>query len=96
MATLFAIPKKLTDEGLVRYGFHGISYEYIASVINQHIGNIGNNRVIVAHLGSGSSMCAMLQHKSVATSMGLTTLDGLMMGSRCGSIDPCCLNFAHN
>lgn len=88
LATLFAIPRKLTDEGLVRYGFHGISYEYIASVINQHIGDIGNQRVIVAHLGSGASMCAMHQHKSVATSMGLTALDGLMMGARCGSIDP--------
>ena len=88
LATLFAIPRKLTDEGLVRYGFHGISYEYIASVINQHIGDIGNKRVIVAHLGSGASMCAMHQHKSVATSMGLTALDGLMMGARCGSIDP--------
>ena len=88
LATLFAIPKKLTNEGLVRYGFHGISYEYIASVINQHIGEKGNKRVIVAHLGNGASMCAMHQHKSVATSMGLTALDGLMMGSRCGAIDP--------
>ncbi|WP_131764408.1 acetate/propionate family kinase [Legionella drozanskii] len=88
LATLFAIPRKLTDEGLVRYGFHGISYEYIASVITQHIGDIGNKRVIVAHLGSGASMCAMHQRKSVATSMGLTALDGLMMGTRSGSIDP--------
>jgi acetate kinase len=88
LATLFAIPKSLTDEGVVRYGFHGISYEYIASVINQHIGDIGNKRVIVAHLGNGASMCAMQQRKSVATSMGLTALDGLMMGTRCGRIDP--------
>lgn len=88
LATLFAIPKALTDEGLIRYGFHGISYEYIASVMNQQLGDVGNKRVIVAHLGSGASMCAMFQHKSVATSMGLTALDGLMMGSRCGSIDP--------
>lgn len=88
LARLFAIPRQLSDEGLVRYGFHGISYEYIASVVNQHIGDVGNKRVIVAHLGSGSSMCAMFQHKSVATSMGLTALDGLMMGSRCGTIDP--------
>lgn len=88
LATLFAIPRKLTAEGLVRYGFHGISYEYIASALNQHIGDIGNKRVIVAHLGSGASMCAMYQHKSVATSMGLTALDGLMMGTRCGTIDP--------
>lgn len=88
LATLFAIPRKLTEAGVVRYGFHGISYEYIASVINQHIGDIGNKRVIVAHLGNGASMCAMHQHKSIATSMGLTALDGLMMGARCGSIDP--------
>ena len=88
LATLFAIPRNLTDEGLVRYGFHGISYEYIASVITQHIGDIGNKRVIVAHLGNGASMCAMHERKSVATSMGLTALDGLMMGARSGSIDP--------
>lgn len=88
VATLFALPKKLTEEGIVRYGFHGISYEYIASVLSQHIGDVGNKRVIVAHLGNGASMCAMFQCKSVATSMGLTALDGLMMGSRCGQIDP--------
>jgi acetate kinase len=88
LATLFAIPKALTDEGVIRYGFHGISYEYIASVITQHIGDIGSKRVIVAHLGNGSSMCAMYQCKSVATSMGFTALDGLMMGARCGRIDP--------
>jgi acetate kinase len=88
LATLFAIPKALTDEGIIRYGFHGISYEYIASVITQHIGDIGNKRVIVAHLGNGASMCAMYQRKSVATTMGLTALDGLMMGTRCGGIDP--------
>jgi len=88
LATLFAIPIALTDEGLVRYGFHGISYEYIASVITKHIGAVGNKRVIVAHLGNGASMCAMQKRKSVATSMGLTPLDGLMMGTRCGRIDP--------
>lgn len=88
LATLFAIPKQLTDEGVHRYGFHGISYEYISSIMNQYIGDIGNKRVIVAHLGSGASLCAMHQHKSVATSMGMTALDGLMMASRCGTIDP--------
>ena len=88
MATLFAIPRTLTEEGIMRYGFHGISYEYIASVITQHIGETGNKRVIAAHLGNGASMCAMYQRKSVATSMGFTALDGLMMGSRCGRIDP--------
>ncbi len=88
LATLFAIPRKLTNEGVLRYGFHGISYEYIASVITQHLGEVGNNRVIVAHLGNGASMCAIYQRKSVATSMGFTALDGLMMGTRCGRIDP--------
>ena len=88
LATLFALPKKLSEEGIVRYGFHGISYEYIASVMTKHIGDVGNKRVIVAHLGNGASMCAMLQGKSVTTSMGLTALDGLMMGTRCGQIDP--------
>lgn len=88
LATLFAIPRALTDEGLVRYGFHGISYEYIAASLTKHIGAIGNKRVIVAHLGNGASMCAMQQRKSVATSMGLTALDGLIMGTRCGRIDP--------
>lgn len=88
MATLFAIPRELTEKGIRRFGFHGISYEYIASVITQHIGEIGNKRVIAAHLGNGASMCAMYQRKSVATSMGFTALDGLMMGTRCGRIDP--------
>jgi acetate kinase len=88
LSTLFAIPRYLTDTGVVRYGFHGISYEYIASVIIQKIGEIGNQRVIVAHLGNGASLCALYQRKSVATSMGLTALDGLMMGSRCGTLDP--------
>lgn len=88
LATLFAIPEALSKDGIIRYGFHGISYEYIASIITQQIGEIGNQRVIMAHLGNGSSMCAMHQGKSVATSMGFTALDGLVMGSRCGRIDP--------
>ena len=88
LAMLFALPKALTNEGVIRYGFHGISYEYISSIITQHIGELGNQRVIMAHLGNGSSMCAMYQRKSVATSMGFTALDGLMMGTRCGRIDP--------
>ncbi|PIZ04234.1 MAG: acetate kinase [Gammaproteobacteria bacterium CG_4_10_14_0_8_um_filter_38_16] len=88
LAKAFAIPKKLTDEGVIRYGFHGISYEYIASVMTKKIGQCANNRVIVAHLGNGASMCAIHHGKSVATTMGLTVLDGLMMGTRCGSIDP--------
>ncbi|VEH31111.1 Acetate kinase (Acetokinase) [Legionella sainthelensi] len=88
VATLFALPRSLSDEGIIRYGFHGLSYEYIASVITDYIGEIGNKRVMMAHLGNGASMCAMYQRKSVATSMGFTALDGLMMGTRCGRIDP--------
>lgn len=88
LATLFAIPRQLTEEGIIRYGFHGISYEYIASVLPEHLKDKADGKIIVAHLGQGASMCAMNQRKSVATSMGFTALDGLMMGSRCGAIDP--------
>lgn len=88
LATLFAIPASLTDEGIIRYGFHGISYEYIASVMSKYIDDLEHKRLIVAHLGNGASMCAMYQAKSIATTMGLTALDGLMMGTRCGQIDP--------
>ena len=88
LATLFAIPRYLTEEGIVRFGFHGLSYEYIASVLHEYLGKNCQDKVIVAHLGNGASMCAMHFQESVATSMGLTALDGLMMGTRCGSIDP--------
>ena len=88
LATIFAIPKSLSEEGIVRYGFHGISFEFIASVMSKYIDELKHARVIVAHLGNGASMCAMYQGKSVATTMGLTALDGLMMGTRCGAIDP--------
>ncbi|MDQ5921326.1 MAG: acetate kinase [Pseudomonadota bacterium] len=88
LAKLFAIPRALTEQGIIRYGFHGLSYEYIASVITQYIGDIGRKRVIVQHLGNGASMCGIYEQKSVASSMGFTALDGLMMGTRCGTIDP--------
>ncbi len=88
LAKLFAVPRALIDEGVIRYGFHGLSYEYIASVLPKHLGDIGCRKVIVGHLGSGASMCAMENCKSVASSMGFTTLDGLMMSSRSGSLDP--------
>ena len=71
-----------------RYGFHGLSYEYIASVLPDHLGPLANGRVVVAHLGNGASMCAMQGLKSMASTMGFTALDGLMMGTRCGSLDP--------
>ncbi len=88
IAQLFAIPRALTDEGIIRYGFHGLSYEYIASVLPSHAGNDAHGRVIVAHLGHGASLCAMREGKSVATSMGFTALDGLVMGKRPGALDP--------
>jgi acetate kinase len=89
VATTFALPRRLTDEGVRRYGFHGLSYEYIAGVLPDVIGAAAaDGRVVVAHLGSGASMCAMQQRKSVATTMGFTALDGLPMSRRCGSLDP--------
>jgi acetate kinase len=88
LAQLFALPRALSDEGVTRYGFHGLSYDYIASTLPRHLGQAAEGRVIVAHLGNGASMCAMKNRASVATSMGFTALDGLMMGRRCGSLDP--------
>lgn len=88
LAELFALPRDLSDQGIIRYGFHGLSYDYIASALPQHIGDQASGRIIVAHLGNGSSMCAMKNQKSVASSMGFTALDGLMMGRRCGTLDP--------
>jgi acetate kinase len=88
LAQWFALPRALSESGVIRYGFHGISYEYIASVLPDIAGEAASGRVIVAHLGHGASLCAMRNLRSVATSMGFTPLDGLMMGTRCGSLDP--------
>jgi acetate kinase len=89
IATAFALPRKLSEEGVRRYGFHGLSYEYIASVLPEVVGpEVAEGRVVVAHLGNGASMCAMHQRKSLATTMGFTALDGLPMGQRCGNLDP--------
>lgn len=89
VATSFAIPRELTDAGIRRYGFHGLSYEYIASVMESVMGKeLARGRVIVAHLGAGASMCAINNGLSIATTMGFTALDGLPMGCRCGNIDP--------
>lgn len=85
---LFAIPRELTEQGVIRYGFHGLSYEYIASALPGLAGETAQGRVIVAHLGNGASLCAMMGLKSVATTMSFTALDGLVMGTRCGAIDP--------
>jgi acetate kinase len=84
----FALPYTLYDEGVRRYGFHGLSYEYIASVLPQRAPEIAGGRVVVAHLGNGCSACAMQARRSVATTMGFTALDGLPMGTRCGALDP--------
>ncbi|MGC3872800.1 acetate/propionate family kinase [Halomonas sp. GXIMD04776] len=88
IAQLFALPYQLAEEGVLRYGFHGLSYEYIASVLPEYLGERAKGRIIVAHLGHGASLCAMRNRKSIATSMGFTALDGLVMGKRCGDIDP--------
>ncbi|AYO83047.1 acetate/propionate family kinase [Methylobacterium brachiatum] len=88
LAQLFPIPHALTDEGIVRYGFHGLSYQHIAEVLPQIAGDGAEGRVIVAHLGHGASLCALKARRSVATTMGFTALDGLMMGTRSGAIDP--------
>lgn len=84
LVTLFALPREYAEQGVIRYGFHGLSYEYIASILPPEVGK----RVVVAHLGNGASMCAIKDGKSVATSMGFSALDGLMMGTRSGAIDP--------
>lgn len=76
LAQLFALPRALSDDGIICYGFHGLSYDYIASVLPAHLGEIANGRMIVARLGNGSSICAMQNQKSVTTSIGFTTLDG--------------------
>jgi acetate kinase len=88
VAELVPLPKEIRDAGVQRYGFHGLSYEYIASTLPSVAPDIADGRVIVAHLGSGASLCAMKNRKSVDTTLGFTALDGLCMGTRPGSIDP--------
>ncbi len=84
----FAIPEKFYAEGVRRYGFHGLSYEYIAHRLHEVAPTIANKRVIVAHLGSGASMCALSSGRSIESTMGFTALDGLPMGTRPGQLDP--------
>ena len=84
----FALPSRPELDEVLRYGFHGLSYEYIASVLPDHLGELADGKVIVAHLGHGASLCAMRRRRSVATTMTFTPLDGIPMGTRCGSIDP--------
>lgn len=88
VAEQFALPRSLTEEGVIRYGFHGLSYEYIAEAAPTLMDPAPHERMIVAHLGAGASMCAIRNGQSIATTMGFTALDGLPMGTRCGDLDP--------
>jgi acetate kinase len=88
LADYFAIPLQLHAEGVRRYGFHGLSYEYIASALPHLAPEIATKRVIVAHLGSGASMCALDKGRSIESTLGFTALDGLPMGTRPGQLDP--------
>lgn len=87
VAQRFGLPRALTAEGIKRYGFHGLSYEFIARALPEH-SHRASGRVIVAHLGNGASMAAMVNRKCVATTLGFSTIDGLLMGTRCGNLDP--------
>ncbi|MEO1481202.1 MAG: acetate/propionate family kinase [Myxococcota bacterium] len=84
----FALPREWFERGVRRYGFHGLSYDYIAGVLRERYPKLGAGRVLVAHLGNGASMCALSDGKSVDSTMGFTALDGLPMGTRCGQLDP--------
>jgi acetate kinase len=88
VAQAFALPQRYSEEGVCRYGFHGLSYEYIASALPGFDARAAAGRTIVAHLGNGASMCALKGGRSIATTMGFTALDGLVMGTRCGALDP--------
>jgi acetate kinase len=88
VAQAFALPRRFAEEGVYRYGFHGLSYEYIASVLPGVDRRAAEGRTIVAHLGNGASMCAMKHARSVATTMGFSSIEGLPMGTRCGALDP--------
>ncbi|HEX3381195.1 MAG TPA: acetate/propionate family kinase [Paraburkholderia sp.] len=87
-AQAYALPASITERGVRRYGFHGLSYEYVASVLPDIAPAAAAGRTVVAHLGNGASMCAMIAGKSVANTMGFTAVEGLPMGTRCGSLDP--------
>jgi acetate kinase len=88
VAQAFALPAHITERGVRRYGFHGLSYEYIASKLPSVEARAASGRTVVAHLGNGASMCALKGGKSVASTMGFTAVDGLPMGTRCGNLDP--------
>ncbi|TIO49860.1 MAG: acetate/propionate family kinase [Mesorhizobium sp.] len=88
LARLYGLPREMSEQGIVSYGFHGLSYSHIAAKLRDRYGSGAGGRTIVAHLGSGASLCAMKAGESLATTMGFSTLDGLVMSTRCGAIDP--------
>lgn len=88
VAQTFALPRRFTEEGVRRYGFHGLSYEYLVSRFGELAPEQANGRVVFAHLGNGASLCAVKDGRSVASTMGFTAVDGLVMGTRCGGVDP--------
>jgi acetate kinase len=88
VADAYALPRRLYDEGIRRYGFHGVSYEYVSRRLAEIAPETARGRVVIAHLGSGASMCALKDGRSVASTMGFSTLDGLPMGTRPGGLDP--------
>jgi acetate kinase len=96
VAQSFALPAAVSARGVRRYGFHGLSYEYIATVLPEYEPAAATGRVVVAHLGNGASLCALRSGRSVATTMGFTPLDGLMMGTRCGTLDPGVVMYLHD
>jgi acetate kinase len=88
VARMYALPRRFWDQGIFRYGFHGLSYEYVMRELYRLEGKLANERVIIAHLGNGASMVAVKDGKSMDTSMGFTPLEGLVMGTRSGDVDP--------
>ena len=88
VADAYGLPREMYEAGVRRYGFHGLSYEYVSARLREIAPDIAGRRVIIAHLGNGASMCALREGRSVATTMGFSTLDGLPMGTRPGQLDP--------
>ena len=88
LAQAFALPRRFAEEGVRRYGFHGLSYEFLASRLKELAPELAGGRIVFAHLGNGASLCAVKDGRSVASTMGFTAVDGLMMGTRCGAVDP--------
>ena len=88
LVSRYAVPRRFEDDGIRKYGFHGLSYEYVAGHIGAVLPELAARRTVIAHLGSGASLCALRNGRSIDTSMGFSALDGLIMGTRCGAIDP--------